>query len=296
MKPPKYLYLAPKNRAEVLELKREHGDESRVLAGGQSLVPMMNFRLVAPAALIDLNPLDDLAYIKQADDSIAIGAMTRQRTIEFSTLVAEKLPLLNSAIHYIAHLPIRTRGTIGGSIAHADPAAELPMILLALDGEVVAESVRGARKISASELFVSMFTTSLAADEVITEIRFPLLRSNPAYAIEEFSRRAGDFAIAAVAVCLQLTGMRCTKARIATAGIEAKHVRLTSAERLLEGHDVTMEMIETVAGEASRGVDPQSDLHASSNFRRHLTRVLCKQALHNAISRYAGGSRHARHG
>jgi CO/xanthine dehydrogenase FAD-binding subunit len=248
---------------------------------------MMNFRLVAPSIVIDLNRLPELSFITKSDEKLKIGAMTSHRAIEFSREIDEHLPLLKEAVHLIAHLPIRTRGTIGGSIAHADPSAEHPMIMFALDGEVVAESVRGTRKIQAADLFISLLTTALAADEVITEIQFPVMKTDSAYAVEEFARRPGDFAIAAIAVYLQFADTRCSKARIATAGIEQQHGRLKSAERLLEGRVITPEVIEEAAAKAAETVDPQSDRQGSSEFRRHLTRVLCGRALNRAVHRRA---------
>jgi aerobic carbon-monoxide dehydrogenase medium subunit len=295
LKPSKFSYFAPETKTELLRLKAKFGVDGRLLAGGQSLVPMMNFRLTAPSILIDLNRLPELSFIEQSDEKLKIGAMTSHRAIEFSSEIDHHLPLLKEAVHLIAHLPIRTRGTIGGSIAHADPSAEHPMIMFALDGEVVAESVRGTRKIPAADLFISLLTTTLAADEVITEIDFPVMKPDSAYAVEEFARRPGDFAIAAVAVYLQFTGARCIRARIATAGIERQQGRLKSAEKLLESRAITSEVIEEVAAEAAEAVDPQSDRQGSSDFRRHLTRVLCRRALNRAVHRREKGS-NDRHG
>lgn len=287
MKPSKFSYFAPETRAELLRLKAKFGTDGRLLAGGQSLVPMMNFRLTAPPILIDLNRLPELSFIEQSGKKLKIGAMTPHRAIEFSNEVDQYLPLLKEAVRLIAHLAIRTRGTIGGSIAHADPSAEHPMMLFALDGEVVAESVRGSRKIPAADLFVSLLTTALEADEVITEVQFPVMKPDSAYAAEEFARRPGDFAIAAVAVHLQFNGKRCRAARIATAGIESQHGRLKSAEQVLENNDITSEVIDEAAAKAAETVNPQSDRQGSSEFRRHLTHVLCRRALNRAVQRRA---------
>ena len=173
MKPASFAYHAPSTVDEALALLQANGPDSRVLAGGQSLIPMMNFRLAAPPVIIDLNRIPDLAYIRDQGDAVRIGAMTRQRAIEFSPIVADKLPLLRAAIKLVGHLPTRSRGTIGGSIAHADPAAELPMVLQALDGEVVVRGPKGERSIAASELFQDAMTTSLAPDEILVEVRLP---------------------------------------------------------------------------------------------------------------------------
>ena len=195
---------------------------------------MMNFRIVSPAAIIDLNRIPDLAYIRTESGVVRIGAMTRQRTVEFSPIVAEQLPLLAEAVKHIAHLPIRSRGTIGGSIAHADPAAELPMVLQALEGEVVTRGPAGERLIKAADLFKGLLATSLADDELIVEVRLTLMPARAGFAVEEFARRRGDFAIAAVAAVVERAGARCTKARLATAGVEPASARLTAAEEILE--------------------------------------------------------------
>src|SRR5579859_6170491 len=175
MKPARFEYHAPTSIEEALALLHRYDGNARLLAGGQSLIPMMNFRLAAPPAIVDLNRISDLAYIEADRAAVRIGAMTRQRAIEFSSVIAEKLPLLREAIRYVGHLPTRSRGTIGGSIAHADPAAEIPMVLVALGGEVVAKGPKGERHIAARDLFQDALTTSLAADEVLTEVRFPAI-------------------------------------------------------------------------------------------------------------------------
>lgn len=292
MKPCKYTYLAPTSRAQMLEWKAEYGSDGRVIAGGQSLVPMMNFRLVAPSALIDLNCLPELAYIKESDGFVRVGAMTRYRTIEFSSLIADKLPLLAQAVKHVAHLPIRTRGTLGGSLAHADPAAEMPMVLLALDGSVRVESIQGSREIAAVDLFESMFTTSIEPDEVVTEIRFPQPTGRVTYGFEEVARRAGDFAIAAVAATLEMDGNSCRRTRVAIAGVETVQARLNSTERILEGQALTPAVIALAAKEAARSVTPQTDLHASAELRRHLLEVLCSRALSKAAGVEAPKVRH----
>jgi aerobic carbon-monoxide dehydrogenase medium subunit len=230
VKPAKFAYHAPATLDAAIALLRDYNGEARLLAGGQSLLPMMNFRLITPAALIDLNRIPDLAYIRADSGMLRVGAMTRHRTVEFSPLVGERLPLLAEAIRLVAHLPIRSRGTIGGSLALADPAAELPMLLQALEGEVVVRGPKGERMIKAGDLFEGLMTTSLAADEILSEVRFPVLSAHAGYAVEEFARRRGDFAIAAVTVVIERAGERCSKARLATAGVGPVSIRLTSAE------------------------------------------------------------------
>jgi aerobic carbon-monoxide dehydrogenase medium subunit len=283
VKPAKFEYHAPASVEEALEILERYQGEARVLAGGQSLVPMMNFRLATPVAIVDLNRVAGLAEIGEADGAVTIGAMVRQRRIEFAPLIAEKLPLLSAATRWIGHLPTRTRGTIGGSIAHADPAAEIPMILQTLEGEVVVRGLQGERRIGASDLFLAPLTTSLAADEIITEIRFPAMPPGACHAIEEFARRKGDFAIAAISVMLVREGERCTMARLATAGIGPVTVRLRDAEAILEERGLGDAAIAAAAEKAAELVEPMSDQHGSADFRRHLTGVLTRRAVHKAL-------------
>ena len=257
--------------------------EARVLAGGQSLVPMMNFRLATPKAIIDLNRIAGLSYIEEDGEVVRIGSMTRQRRLEFDPQVAVKLPLLREALRWVGHLPTRSRGTIGGSIAHADPSAEIPMVLQALEGEVVARGPQGERRIPAQNLFHAALTTSLAPLEIITEVRFPAMPAQAASAVEEFARRKGDFAIAAVAVTLLRDGERCTKARLATAGVGPTSIRLRDAEAVLEQKGLGEDAIAEAADKAKAQVDPVSDLNGSAEYRRHLTGVLTSRAVLKAI-------------
>jgi len=284
VKPAKFEYHVPASVEEALQILARYQGEARVLAGGQSLVPMMNFRLATPAAIVDLNCVAGLAEIGAADGVVTIGAMVRQRRIEFAPMIAEKLPLLSAATRWIGHLPTRTRGTIGGSIAHADPAAEIPMILQVLEGEVVVRGPQGERRIAASDLFLAPLTTSLAADEIITEVRFPAMPAGVCHAIEEFARRKGDFAIAAISVMLVRDGERCTMARLATAGIGPVTVRLRDAEAILEERGLGDAAIVSAAEKAAELVEPMSDQHGSADYRRHLTGVLTRRAVHKAIT------------
>jgi aerobic carbon-monoxide dehydrogenase medium subunit len=284
VKPAKFDYHAPATLDAAIGLLQRYQGDARLLAGGQSLLPMMNFRIVTPAAIVDLNRIAELAYIRAANGTVRIGAMTRHRAIEFSPLVAEQLPLLAEAIKLVAHLPIRSRGTIGGSLAHADPAAELPMVLQALEGEVAARGPKGERVIKAADLFAGMLTTSLADDELIAEVRIPAMPAGAGYAVEEFARRRGDFAIAAVAAVIERAGERCTKARLATAGVGPASIRLAAAEAMLEGGGLGDEVIDAAAEKAAELVSPQSDQQGSAEYRRHLTRVLTARALRRARS------------
>jgi carbon-monoxide dehydrogenase medium subunit len=288
MKPASFEYHAPATVDEALALLQAKGPDARLLAGGQTLVPMMNFRLAAPPFIIDLNRVSELAYIEDDGDMVRIGAMTRQRAIEFSAVVAAKLPLLHQAIKLVGHLPTRSRGTIGGSLANADPAAELPMVLQALDGEVVARGPKGPRTIAASALFRDAMTTSLAADEILVEVRLPAMRSGTGCAIEEFARRHGDFAIAAVAAVIEHQGdkaERCARARIATAGISSHSQRLSAAEQTLAQQGLGDAAILKAAAVAAEAVEPLSDGHASADYRRRLTQVLTERAVKRAAAR-----------
>lgn len=287
MKPAQFEYVAPASLAEALTMLDRHSGDARLLAGGQSLLPMMNFRVVAPKILIDLNAIPSLAYIRESDGEVRIGAMTRQRAVEFSPLVRERLPLLAEAMKLIGHLPTRSRGTIGGSIAHADPSAEIPMILLALDGAVLAQSRGGERRIEATELFRDALTTALEPDEILTEIRFPAMHANASYAVEEFARRHGDFAVAAIATVLQFDGRRCVTARIAACGVGAVPVRLRQAEAALQQKRLDETVIAEAAHLAALDVNPTEDRLASAKYRRHLAEVL----THRCLVRTAAKSR-----
>ena len=283
MKPAKFEYHAPASIDEALAILARYNGEARLLAGGQSLVPMMNFRLARPNAVVDLNRIEGLAYVEEEGEVVRIGSMTRQRRLEFDPLVAAKLPLLREALRWVGHLPTRSRGTIGGSIAHADPSAEIPMVLQALEGEVVARGPQGERRIPARELFHAALTTSLAPLEIITEVRFPAMPAQAACAFQEFARRKGDFAIAAIAVVLLLDGERCTKARLATAGVGPTSVRLHDAEAVLEQKGLSEAAISEAADKAAAQVDPVADLNGSTEYRRHLTGVLAGRAILKAI-------------
>ena len=283
MKPPKFDYHAPTTVEQALDLLGRYGGDAKVLAGGQSLMPLLNFRLGRPAALVDLNRIPSLAYVREQDGQVRFGAMTRQRTIEFSPVVRERVPLLGEATRWVGHLPIRTRGTIGGSIAHADPAAEYPAVLTALEGEVVARGPKGERVVKAKDLFQTYLATSLTPDEILVEVRMPAMPAGAGYALEEFARRHGDFAIVGIAAVVVKDGARCTLARLATAGAGPVPLRLRAAEEILERDGLTDSAIEAASRRASELVSPDSDIHASADYRRHLTGVLTKRALKRAL-------------
>ena len=287
MKPPKFDYHAPRTLDEALALLTRYDGEAKILAGGQSLMPLLNFRLSRPAALVDLNWIPALAYIKEVDGSLRFGAMTRQRAIEFSPVVARRLPLLTEATRWVGHLPIRTRGTIGGSIAHADPSAEYPAVLTALDGEVVARGPKGERVLKPRDFFQTYLTTNLAADEILTEVRLPATPAGAGYAFEEFARRHGDFAIIGIAAVIVREGSRCTMARLATAGAGPIPVRLRAAEEILEREGLGDDALARAAAKAQELVQPDGDIHASADYRRHLTGVLTGRAVKRALTKVA---------
>ena len=287
MKPAKFDYHAPPTLDEALALLVRYDGDAKVLAGGQSLVPLLNFRLARPAALIDLNRITSLAYIREHDGQVRFGAMTRQRAIEFSPIVAQRLPLLREATHWVGHLPIRSRATIGGSIAHADPSAEYPAVLTALGGEVIVRGPKGERTVAPDALFETYLTTTLAPDEIITEVRLPAMAEGAGWAFEEFARRHGDFAIVGVAAAVWRSGGRIT-ARLATAGAGATPRRLRASEEIIERGGLASAAIAGAARRASELVEPDSDIHASADYRRHLVGVLTERALTRAVERARG--------
>ena len=289
MKPPKFDYHAPASVDEAIALLQRYGGDAKILAGGQSLVPLLNFRLSRPAALIDLNRIPSLAYIRSHDGEVRFGAMTRQRTIEFSPLVAQRVPLLTEATRWVGHLPIRSRGTIGGSIAHADPSAEYPAVLSALDGSIVARGPKGERTVAAGELFQSYLTTSLAAEEILVEVRISAMPARAGYAFEELARRHGDFALVGIAAVIARDGERCTLARLATSGTGPVPIRLRDAEQILARDGLGEAAIEAAGRRASELVEPDSDIHASSDYRRHLTGVLTTRAIKRALAKAQHG-------
>jgi CO/xanthine dehydrogenase FAD-binding subunit len=291
MKPPKFEYLAPRSLEEALAILAEHGDEAKVLAGGQSLVPLLNFRLVRPTYLVDLNDIPGLDGIRMDDGRLAIGAMTRQRAAETSAMVRERCPLLAEAMPQIGHVQIRNRGTIGGSLAHADPAGELPAVLAALDGELVLRSRRGERRLTPQQFFVGYLTTAAAPDELLLEASVPAPPPRTGTAFMEVSRRHGDFALVGVAATLSIdTGGICTACSIAITGVGPTPVVARDAARTLVGVKPTAEAFVEVARRVSSTLTPDSDLHASADYRKHLGGVLTRRALARAAERVDGAT------
>lgn len=285
MKPPRFAYHDPSTRSEVLALLETYTDDAKVLAGGQSLVPLLNMRLAQPAHLLDINRLPDLTYIREVNGGLAIGSLTRQRDIERSSLVRRLCPLLAEAIPFIGHAPIRSRGTVGGSLAHADPAAELPAVLLALGGYVHAESHTGSRQIPAEAFFVSQLQTSLTPTELLTEAWFPIAPLRSGAAFVEVSRRHGDFALVGVAAQLTLhENGTIAAAHLALMGVAATPVRAEAAEVSLLGQHPDEEAFTAAAKQITADLDPDTDLHASAEYRRSVAVVLVNRALHTAAN------------
>lgn len=282
MKPAPFEYLAPENVDDALALLDRHGENAKVLAGGQSLVPVLNFRLGRYDYLIDINRIGALSYIRAEGDWLLIGALTRQRTIEASELVARAAPLLSEVTRHIAHLPIRTRGTIGGSLSHADPAAEDPATMLALDAEFELESRSGRRWLKANEFFLGPMSTALQPNELLTGIRIPACKPNQSFAFEEVSRRRGDFAIIGVAAAVTWDGKKIAQARIAACGLEGGAVRLTCAEQTLDGEEASPDVLARAAQVAAQSVAAQDDLHATADYRRHLVEQLVRDVVARA--------------
>lgn len=293
MKPPRFTYFQPESVEAVINLLSEYGDEAKLIAGGQSLIPMLNMRLVRPAVLIDLGRVPDLAYIREEDGFLRIGAMTRQRDVERSDLVSRRCPLLHEATGYVAHPQIRNRGTVGGSLAHHDPSAELCAVAAALDAAFVIQGPNGTRTCGASDFFVLYFTVSIDPDELLTEVRFPVLPDRTGQAFVEVSRRSGDFALVGVAASLsQDNDGNIAEARIALTGVGPAPVRATAAEDLLVGKQPLPELWVTAGEAAAANLEPDSDIHATAEYRQQLARVLTARALGTAWVRgWMGGDR-----
>jgi len=282
VKPSPFEYLAARDLDEALDALAAHDGEAKVLAGGQSLVPAMNFRLATPSLLVDINRIEGLATLHADGEALVIQSLVRHADLEVP-VVDDATPLLLARVaRLVGHLPIRVRGTFAGSLAHADPAAEWCMLAAALDATIVARSARGERRIAAGEFFEGLFTTALAGDEVITEVHLPLL-GDAGTGFREKSQTAGDFAtVATLATCRIEDGL-VSEVRLAIAGAGATPVRASRAESLLLGQEATPEAIALVARIAAEDVDPHSDAHCSADYRRHLVEVLSRRALEDAL-------------
>ena len=289
MKPAPFKYVRPHSVDEALALLSEHGDDAKVLAGGQSLVPLMNMRMAQPSVLIDINGLTDLSGIAHEGPQLQIGALTRQVDVERSAEVTRRLPVIGEGLRHVAHIGIRSRGTFGGSVAHADPASELPALVLALDGELVVRSAQGERIVPAEDFFRSYFTTAMEPTEILTAVRVSGPSSHR-WAFLEVARRRGDFALVGVITVLELgEHRRCQRARLALFGVSDVPVRARAAEDHLTSATVADDgAIDEAARLAAAGLTPSSDIHASAEYRRKVAEVLVRRALRTAVQ---GGER-----
>ncbi|MCL4867660.1 MAG: xanthine dehydrogenase family protein subunit M [Anaerolineae bacterium] len=287
MKPAPFVYLAPSTLTEALALLHQHGDEAKILAGGQSLIPVMNFRLAQPSHLIDLNLLHGLDFIRAEVDGLHIGAMTRQRTVERSPLVAALAPLVHETMPFIAHSQIRNRGTFGGSIAHADPAAELPAVALALNARLRLQKQGSERWLAAAEFFTGLFATDLSPDEMLTEVLIPPTPPGMVTAFMEFARRHGDYALVGVAAALTFTpDHTCREARLVYLSVGEIPTLAVQASAMLVGEKLTDELIATAAhAAASEEIEPSGDIHATAAYKRHLAQVLTRRVLQKVRER-----------
>jgi len=288
MKPAPFNYVAPASLEATLALKAGHGDEAKFLAGGQSLIPAMNFRLAQAATLIDVNNLKELDYVRLEGGELRIGALTRQRTLERHPLIKHHAPLMAEAMPFVAHPQIRNRGTIGGSLAHADPAAELPVLAVALNARMRAQAQDDERWIAAAEFFKGFFTTDLAADEMLTEVAIPAQPSRTGVAFIEFARRRGDYAMMGVAgvVTLEAASSVCQNARLVYLNAGDGPVNATRAAGLLQGQTLSDSAIDAAASMAAdHEIEPMGNIHATPAYQRHLARVLTRRALKMAGER-----------
>jgi carbon-monoxide dehydrogenase medium subunit len=287
MKPAPFEYYVPDSIEEALTLLRDHGSDAKLLAGGQSLVPAMNFRVVQPSALIDLNRVKELDYVHEDGDYVRVGAMTRERTLEFEPLISQRYPLLAEAMPHVAHPQIRNRGTLGGSLANADPAAELPVIMLALGARLKARSPGSERWVEARSFFSGMFMTDLAEGEMLVEIELPSSPVRTGWSFLEVAPRAGDYALMGVAVLVTLDENKvCTQARLVYLNAGDGPVDAKEAAQLLEGEPLNQELIDSVAALASgQEINPFGNIHASVEYQRHLANVLTRKALKTAVKR-----------
>lgn len=284
MKPAPFEYHAPETIADVTSLLAEHGDEAKVLAGGQSLVPMLALRLTRFEHIIDLNGVDELKGVGRTNGTLTVKAGTRQATVEHDAAAGAAVPLLAQAIPLIGHFQIRNRGTVGGSIAHADPASELPAVALALDAELEIAAKSGNRRVPASEFFLGTWTTSVGEDEILAAVHFPVWEGNSGFAVEELARRSGDFALAGVVAAVQVDGSGAVaKSAISFLGMAPTPVRAPSAEAALIGANPSGDDLKEIGRLAVGDTDPTADVHASAEYRLHVGAHLVARALDRAL-------------
>lgn len=290
MKPARFEYYDPRDLREALEILDAHPEDAKILAGGQSLMPLLNMRLARPKIVVDINRIEELNYVKATDAGVAIGANARQRVLQTERLISERLIVLREAGYFIAHPQIRSRGTICGSLAHADPAAELPALAVALDAEIVATGPNAARTISAGGFFQSYFTTALQPNEILTEVRFPAPPKDMAWSVLEVSRRHGDFAVVGIVAGLAVERERpaINRARLVYFGVGATPMRIKEAENLLIGQAPGEAVFDAAAQVASQEVDPSNDIHATAEYRRAVAATLTRRALRAAMQKLKG--------
>jgi carbon-monoxide dehydrogenase medium subunit len=285
VKPAPFEYFRPHSLEEAIDLLAAHGTDAKPLAGGQSLIPAMNFRLAVPAVLVDLNEIAGLSNLSSDTSGLRIGGMTRQRTLERSATIARDAPLVAAAMPFVAHAAIRTRGTLGGSLAHADPAAELPAVMLALEAVFTLRGRDGSRTVCAADFFTGLFTTTLEPGELLTEVAIPRRPARSAFAFQEIARRHGDYALAGAAASVAVDERgHCTTARVALLSVADRPVLAEHASRALAGERPTPETMRGAAeAAAAHDIDPPGDIHASAAYRRHLAAVLTRRVLERAF-------------
>lgn len=288
MKPAPFEYYAPTSLEEALDLMHRNGAEAKLLAGGQSLIPVMNFRLAQPTMIVDLNRVDELARINAPDaGGLRVGAMVRQSTLEHNGLVAGHAPLVREAMPHVAHSQIRNRGTLGGSLAHADPAAELPAVMVALQAQLHLRRSGHERRVDAEDFFVSLFTTALEPEEILVEVDIPSWPRGGGFAFLELARRHGDYAQAGVVAVVELDqdGV-CRRARLVFLSVGEVPMLARQAAAMLVGHRLSPDLIAEVSAHAARHeIAPVGDIHATADYKRHLARVLGQRALAQACAR-----------
>ena len=290
MKPAPFKYIAAMSLEQALSLKAEHGDDAKFLAGGQSLIPTMNFRLAQPAILIDINGIEDLAGVRLSGGTTRVGAVTRYRVLERDETFAQMFPLVSEALPHIAHPQIRNRGTLGGNLSHADPASELPAISLALRARFRVRGAKQERWIEASDFFVAALTTDLQPDEMLVEVELPSPKPCTGACFMEIARRRGDFAIVGVAAMMTLgENNECTDVRLTFCGVGETPIDASSAADGLHGHAPTEAVIRDVAATVQKMIEPGGNVHATADYQRHVAGVLTERALQTAYQRVRNG-------
>ena len=287
MKPAPFEYITPESLEQAVAALVQYGDEAKILAGGQSLMPLLNMRLITPSVVVDINGLDELSYIRQESEYLHIGALTRQYRLERDMRIRQTVPVLAAATRLIGHPPIRYAGTIGGSLAHADPAAELPAVMCALEAELIVTGPSGARRIQANDFFQGALDADLRPDELLTEVRIPI-RKNVVWGVREYTRRAGDFALAGAIVLAEMEADRWANGQVVLFGVEDRPLRVAQAEAVLTQQALSDGQADAVAAAAVAGLDCHADLHASAGYRKQLARVMVKRACLDAVAMWNG--------